>query len=67
MKLRYALPLLLIAAAGCEADEETFEEGATMEAPAAVEQAPATPMPLPPSAPSAGDTLQQVEIDTTGS
>ena len=65
MKLRYALPILLITAAGCEADEETFEEGATMDAPAAVEQAPATPIPPQPIVPPAEDTLQEVQIDTT--
>lgn len=67
MKLRYALPVLLITAAGCEADQETFEEGATMDAPATVEQAPAAPIPPQPMVPSAGDTLQEVEIDTTAS
>ena len=66
MKLRYALPVLLITAVGCEADEETFEAGATMDAPAEVEQAPATPIPPQPIVPPAGDTLQQIEIDTTG-
>jgi hypothetical protein len=63
-----ALAIGLLAAA-CEADQEVFEEGADMDAAAEVEAAPAAPIgpqPMEPGAVVPIDTLQEIQIDTTG-
>lgn len=60
--------MTLIGLAACEADEQTFEAGADLDTPAAVEEAPATPMTpdaLPPTSPP--DTLlPPIDPDTVG-
>jgi hypothetical protein len=56
-----------LAVAGCQADRETFEQGATMETPPTVEQAPAAPIPPQPfpDRPAGTDTtLPPVDPDT---
>jgi hypothetical protein len=65
--------LVPLALAACEADRETFEAGADMDAPPAVEQAPAAPISSDelPSATTDRELmeeqtpLQETEIDTT--
>jgi hypothetical protein len=39
------LGIAVLGIAGCQADRQTFEEGATLETPPQVEAAPATPFP----------------------
>jgi len=57
--------LLTLVLGACRADRETFDAGATMETPPAVEQAPATPIPPQPfPTQPAPDTLIAVEPDT---
>jgi hypothetical protein len=63
------LAALALAAAGCEADEEVFEEGATLEPPPAVEEAPLTDDVGPERLEGgvvAADTLQEVNLDVQG-
>lgn len=67
MMKRTGAVLVLFAAAGCQADRQTFEDGATMETPPAIEQAPAAPFPaqpLPPSGSVSDTTLPPVDPDT---
>jgi len=59
--------LAFLGLSACQADRQTFEEGATMETPPAVEQAPAAPIPPQPfpDRPSTIDTtLPPVDPDT---
>jgi hypothetical protein len=59
--------IALVGIAGCRADRETFERGATLETPPAVEQAPATPIPPQPiefGGTTTGETLPPVDPDT---
>jgi hypothetical protein len=56
-----------LALAGCQADRQTFDEGATMETPPTVEQAPATPIPpqpFPDRVERTDTTLPPVDPDT---
>jgi hypothetical protein len=55
-------------AAGCRADQETFDAGATMEAPPQVQQAPAMPIPPQPmpGGPPSDTTLPPLDPDTIG-
>jgi hypothetical protein len=58
--------ILVVALAGCRADRETFEGGATLETPPEVQQAPAMPIPpqpMPGGVPS-DTTLPPVDPDT---
>lgn len=61
----------LIAAAGCEADEEAFEQGADLDTPEAIENAPLTDdvggerLDRNAGGVVATDTLQEVQLDTT--
>jgi hypothetical protein len=67
---RYALPtaaLIAVATTACQADRQTFDQGATMETPPAVEQAPASPIPpqpLPPHGSPSGVELPPLDPDT---
>ena len=44
MSFRLIPAMMVIVAAGCQADQETFDAGADLDAPPAVETAPATPI-----------------------
>ncbi|MEX2571151.1 MAG: hypothetical protein WD737_07575 [Gemmatimonadota bacterium] len=69
---RYSAAFILAALlgpAGCQADREALDEGADLEAPPAVEEAPATPMPpqpMPPQGSPSDTTLPPLDPDTFG-
>jgi hypothetical protein len=59
--------LSALALMACQADRETFEQGATFETPPAVEEAPASPIPpqpLPPHGSPSGEDLPPLDPDT---
>jgi len=66
MRIRTTALLItgLAITAGCQADREVFDRGATMEAPQEVQEAPATPMPAQPIGPAT--TADTAILDTLG-
>lgn len=58
--------LALTLVAGCRADTEVFDQGATMETPAVVQDAPILPIPPQPmpSGPMSDTTLPPLDPDT---